>query len=949
SEIVETYRKNVQEQRNMLATGIWETYRVALNKVDVPRWPAKAAPETKQIIDRVKGELEGHTESYQISQTRINEQFPQIRGQLGQLFSLTQAYEVNFAKLKQQRNIVDFSDLERKTLDLLQNEPEIAQQYQQNVHELLVDEYQDTNEVQETIVQLCSKGNNIFMVGDVKQSIYRFRSADPSLFQTKYQAYTQTSETGLRIDLNKNFRSRAQVLDFINYTFEQLMDETIGEIDYDEQAKLYLGADYPERSKMDVEFDVLTLPAGVEKVENQANYLVQRIQRMIETEFVVQGKENPRLIRYADIAILFRTRSVLFERVSELLKEAQIPYVAQERGGYFDSSEIRSLLAILRVIDNPFDDIEYASWLRSPIIGCDENDLLTIRLKQPKQYLCESVQSFDEQHEEKQLAAKLSIAREYESRWRQAVKQKPLAEWIEKILLETGYYDFVGGLANGIHRQANIDAFIDKARTYEAIGFRSLFKFNRFITAMQKQNQDFTNSRSIAEQENVVQLMTIHKSKGLEFPVVIVAEVQKEFNRRDSQKTLVLDKKFGASLTFVDTAKNYTVRSIVQSFIGDQIQRAQRAEELRILYVALTRAKEKLILVSQVATDIEAIQKKYSRALAETTDTLSVAIRHEANSYFSWLMQSLIRHQAMSQFQSQLPVAPLAVTQAPLKLQVNYFTESFVQEEVIDESLEHFAIALQNAQCLDSVVDPQVEQALGFTYPHQAATEHYAQVSISDLKRFAKEQVELPTYEVPQQVERALQTQAGVTLPSFMQVQKNDKQTQALARGNAYHQAMENLPQTIEPTKQAITAYLAEQAFSQAQRQVITSKWIEQFLATQLGQDFQNAQLVQRELPFSLLRPAETIYADWSQATESVLMRGIFDAVYHLEAEIVIVDYKTDFVGSFDDEMQVQLRQRYHIQMETYLFAANQLFAHLQKPIRGELYFFQAQRSLHFK
>ncbi|MGL6057884.1 MAG: helicase-exonuclease AddAB subunit AddA [Culicoidibacterales bacterium] len=948
--IIESYLEAVQRQQQALATGTWEAYRKSLVKVEVANWPAKVAPDAKQLVDRIKKQITAQLERYQVSQLRLDEQFATIHAQLQQLMVLTKVYEDNFAKLKQQRNIVDFNDLERKTLNLLQREPEIAEQYQQSIHELLVDEYQDTNEVQETIVQLCSKGNNVFMVGDVKQSIYRFRSADPTLFQAKYQTYTKLNDSGLRIDLNQNFRSRHQVLDFINYTFEQLMDETVGEIEYDEHAKLYLGADYPAHPQMQVELDVLTLPEQVEKIENQAYYLVERIQHLIANEFIVQGKDAPRPIRYADIAILFRTRSSLFERVSELLKVAQIPYVAQERGGYFDASEIRILLAILRVIDNPFDDIEYASWLRSPVIGCDENDLLTIRLHQPKQHLCESVHQLDEMKLEPKLLKKLTIAKQYELNWRKSVKQKPLAEWIEQILFETGYYDFVGGLANGIHRQANIDALIDKARTYEAIGFRSLFKFNRFITAMQKQNQDFTNSRSIAEQENVVQLMTIHKSKGLEFPVVIVAELQKQFNRRDSMKSLVLDKQFGASLTFVHEEKNYTVRSIVQTFIAEQIDRAQLAEELRILYVALTRAKEKLILVAQTSKTMEVMQKQYSDVLMETQARLSPQVRTSAKSYFDWLMQALIRHRVMSQFQSQLPVAPPQITQEPLQLHVNYHQQSFVSEEMIDDTLAQLAEKLQNAEYLPDVSSKNVEAALAFTYPHQAATKHYAQVSISDLKRLAQEQADVNTYEVYQtgMTRSAKPQELLIALPSFMQ--REQKQVaQALIRGNAYHQAMQYLPQTIKTTAQAIEEYLAQQAFTDEQRALINSEWIEQFLATGLGEKFKQAQHVQRELPFSLLRAAETVYPQWSEQSQAVLMRGIFDAVYHLENEIIIVDYKTDFVGSFDEAMQAELRQRYQIQMETYLLAAKQLFADQQKLIRGELYFFQAQQSLKFK
>lgn len=940
--IVATYLASLQQQEQALASNNWQTFSESLGKVTVDRWPAKAAPLIKQVVDTIKKQWEALQGKYRVPEANLVTQFGVIRQQLQQLFALSTAYEQNFSRLKTQRNIVDFSDLERKTLQLLQQEPSIVQEYQERIQELLVDEYQDTNEVQETIVRFCSRGDNIFMVGDVKQSIYRFRSADPTLFQTKYQLYERDQAEGRRIDLNQNFRSRGQVLDFINFVFEQIMDQELTEIAYDEQAKLYLGATYPEHEKMQVELDCLALPDGEDKIDNQAYYLVQRIQNLIASELVITTKTGSRPVRYADIAILFRSRSELFERVSELLKEAQIPYVAQEQGGYFDASEIRNLLAIFRIIDNPFDDIEYASWLRSPIIGLDENELLTLRMQAQGQAFCECVQTVAEADVSSELWHKLQRAKTYELRWRAAVKQRSLAEWIEQVLLETGYYDFVGGLPNGIHRQANIDALIDKARTYEAIGFRSLFKFNRFIVAMQKQNQDFTNSRSIAEQENVVQLMTIHRSKGLEFPVVILAELEKQFNERDTYQTLVLDKEYGASLRYVDTEKNYTVNSLIQVFISDAIGRAQLAEELRILYVALTRAKEKLILVAQ-GKDMEKLQAQGSRALNQQQQLLSQELRQSAKSYFDWLWQALIRHQHLSPFQIQFPVAPPKLTQAPLALKVNYHQESFVQVTQEQADLVEFAQRIQQAQLLEAPASPSVEQALAFVYPNSGATNHYAQVSISDLKRFAQI-VEEQAATIADIKPKPSGINPVLALPNFM---AEATQTHALARGNAYHAAMQYLPQTVA-TEQELQVYLQQESRLQRHRELIDIDWLSQFLQTPLGVKFQTATLVQRELPFTMFVQAAEVYPDWSEADQAVIMRGIFDAIYHFADEIVVVDYKTDYVGNFDAQQQQQLRDRYELQMTTYLTAARRIFGETGKPIRGELYFFQAQQSLQF-
>ncbi|MGL4624807.1 MAG: helicase-exonuclease AddAB subunit AddA [Culicoidibacterales bacterium] len=942
--IVETYRAAFANHAQVLKKGNWQQFSDGLCKIEVDRWPPKAAPLIKQSLDTLKKQWESIQTKYHVSAKTLSEQFGDIQQQVQQLFLLSEAYEDNFSRLKRQRNIVDFSDLERKTLILLQQESTIASEYQQRIQELLVDEYQDTNEVQETIVRFCSRGNNIFMVGDVKQSIYRFRSADPTLFQQKYQLYASDQQAGVRIDLNQNFRSREQVIDFINFVFEQIMDREFAEIAYDEQAKLYAGAAYPEHEHMQVELDCLALPDGEDKIENQAQYLVQRIQKLIASETLITTAAGSRPIRYADIAMLFRSRSDLFERVSELLKESQIPYVAQEQGGYFDASEIRNLLAILRIIDNPYDDIEYASWLRSPIIGLDENELLTVRLRAEGKSFCEAVQQFTEQDGDLILSQKLQQAKIYEQRWRIMAKQRSLVEWIEQVLLETGYYDFVGGLPNGIHRQANIDALIDKARTYETIGFRGLFKFNRFIVAMQKQNQDFTNSRSIAEQENVVQLMTIHKSKGLEFPVVIVAELEKQFNERDLHQTLVLDKEHGASLRYVNIERNYSVNSLMHVYIGEAIGQAQLAEELRILYVALTRAKEKLILVAQ-GKEREKLLERGSVVLSQGQQLLSQEVRQSAKSYFDWIWQAVIRHQSLSPFQSQFPVAPTLITQAPLALQVNYYEESFSQTIESRRDTAHFAEAIQQARLLDGELVPLVEKSLSFSYPNPEATRHYAQVSISDLKRFAQVQAQQEATTYSLQPGRGHSPMSAVLpLPNFM---AESKQEHALQRGNAYHAAMQYLPQTVA-TEQDIQTYLATEKRLTIHQAFLESDWLVQFLRTKLGKQFQQAEFIQRELPFTMFQQTTDVYPNWEEPDQAVILRGIFDAIYHLETEIIIVDYKTDYVGQFDQQTQVQLRERYQLQMTTYLAAARKIFADSGKTIRGELYFFQAQQSLQF-
>ncbi len=942
---IQECEKYVAQLYDAIAQENWANIRQILTRASFQRWPSGGSKDAKNIVDALKKDWKQWSEQYSIDESQVMQHQLFIGRQLATLFSATESYVNEYSRLKQQRNIVDFSDLERYTLALFQADEAIRTQFKASIHEVLVDEYQDTNEVQEAIITYCSTGSNTFMVGDVKQSIYRFRSADPQLFQMKYQTYENIETDGMRIDLNQNFRSRTQVLDFINHLFVQLMDQSFAEITYDDAAQLYAGASYPTHEHMQVEVHLLAPESEtIQPVENQAGYIVEKIQSLVEKEFLVTDKGVSRPIRYADIAVLFRSRTVLFEQVSELLKAKQIPYVAQEQGSYFDASEIRNLLAILRIIDNPFDDIEYAGWLRSPIIGCNENDLLVLRLLNTHQALCQNVQQATESQVDELLYHKIQLVQAYEQRWHERVKQQPLAQWIEEMLMETGYYDFVGGLPNGIHRQANIDAFIDKARTYEAIGFRSLFKFNRFIVNMQEQKQDFTNSRSIAEQENVVQLMTIHKSKGLEFPVVFVVDLQKQFNMRDVSQTLVLDKTYGASLHYVDLEQNYRAKSLIHTVIGERSKQAQLAEELRILYVALTRAKEKLILVGQTKETIEQLQEKYSDVLDEKTLVLSEMKRTSAKSYLEWIMLSMIRHQSFAAFQTHPCLASVQVTQTPVSMHVQYHTESFLSESIVVEGVHDISQAIVEQSLLPNVQFDQVGRALGFVYPYAQATTHYAQVSISDLKRFELQQQTSEHYSLVHVNQTESLKKEPLMLPKFMCERTESK---ALAKGNAYHRVMQCLPQIVM-TQCELQQWLVAILPKDEMRELIDEKVIQQFYASSLGEQFLEAESIQRELAFSLLRSSEEIFPYWQEKSEYVVMRGIFDAIYHLKDEIVIVDYKSDYISDFSQANQEKLWERYRIQMETYIRAAQRLFGSHGKSIRGELYFLQAQQSIHF-
>src|SRR5699024_3820922 len=503
-----------------------------------------------------------------------------------QLTSLVLQFKDRFTAKKRAKALVDFSDLEHFCLAILidasSTEEEIiasdvAQEYKRQFKEILVDEYQDINLVQETILSLVSDEEgrgNMFMVGDVKQSIYGFRHAEPTLFIEKYKQYQEDPTSGLRIDLAKNFRSREAVLTGTNFVFQQVMDEPLGEIAYDEDAALVYGnlsyeatplqAPEAELILIDREGNEERDEAELEDIESsrmEARFYAEKIKQWIgkkdDKPFQVIDKATSqhRDVQYRDIVILLRSLTAAPTIVDEFKKQG-IPVHAELRAGYFEAIEIQVMLNMLKIIDNPYQDIPLASVLRSPIVGLDEEMLTNIRLASKQRHFHDALKQYASMEESaservaaflKQLAA-----------FRKLAKEDALSTLIWTIFEETGYYDFVGGIPGGRQRQANLRALYDRARSYESTSFRGLFRFLRFIERMQEQQKDLGEARALSEQEDVVRIMTIHKSKGLEFPLVIVGGMNKQFNLQDLRSSYILNKDHGFATKFIDPIQRIT-------------------------------------------------------------------------------------------------------------------------------------------------------------------------------------------------------------------------------------------------------------------------------------------------------------------------------------------------------------------------------------------------------
>ena len=916
------------------------------------------------------------------------------------LVALVKKFAVRFQEMKIEKGIVDYADLEHYSLEILadmnESSPHIqpsdaALSYRELFTEVLVDEYQDTNLVQETILQLVTTDSeadgNLFMVGDVKQSIYRFRLAEPNLFLTKYRRFnSEGDQTGLRIDLSKNFRSRSEVLAGTNYIFKQLMGVKVGEMAYEQDAELIKGAAYPETEPYPIEVALIDRADDTVDMDNaeisenmnfdkqeleqsqlEARFIAKKIKRLIaEKTPIYQPKTNSfRPIQYKDIVILLRSMAWTPQIMEELRHEG-IPAYANLSTGYFDATEVAIMLSLLQVIDNPYQDIPLAAVLRSPIVGLDEEELAAIRLHSRQATYYEAVKQFLEQtprNEQNDLYEKIVFFFHFLDEWRNLAREGALSSLIWQLYRDTRFYDFVGGLPGGKQRQANLRALYDRARQYEATSFRGLFRFLRFIERMQERGSDLGVARALSEQEDVVRLVTIHSSKGLEFPVVFIAGLGRKFNMMDLNHAYLLDKEYGFASKYVNPEKRITYPSLPQLAFKRKQTMEMLAEEMRVFYVAMTRAKEKLYLVASVK-NIDKAKSSWSRARKQSDWLLNDYTRYKAKSYLDWLGPALVRHQDCSFIQDDnVPLTPLVkeeiVTHASA-WQVEIFPSSAFEmsetETGEDQADWEEEVRLGKIVAKESVNKAEIYERLTWQYPFIKAAKIRSKQSVSELKRLFEARDEASSTELVRSFEKPIYLR-----PRFMQ----EKKLSPAERGTVMHSVMQHISLRDEPTKDSIRQLLQEmerkELLTPEQIASIDPYDIIRFFDTDIGRRMLKARRVHREVPFSLGVPVEALYSNsqllhnqeeksppFPHLDDMILVQGVIDCVIEDDHGIILLDYKTDniqarFQGGFEQAKPV-LENRYRVQLALYKKALTQIW---KRPvIETYLYFFDGGHLL---
>ena len=709
-------------------------------------------------------------------QEQFKAQYPIIKG----LVELTIAFHKAYRDMKQEQGIMDFSDLEHLCLALLvepgtEDDPQpsdVAKELQDTFKEIMVDEYQDTNGVQETIINLISRVDNRFYVGDVKQAIYSFRMADSSLFMEKYNTYGGTDAVERRIDLAKNFRSHENILAATNFLFYQIMTEEAAELNYTEAESLipgrivedapedWIGGDV-ELQLLDVSKDTLSASESdedeggdPENNERELDFIIQKIKEIHGAKKKVQNPDGTfRQIEWRDFAILRRSLAGWGTRAVEAMRQAGIPAVVNERDGYFEAQEIQLLLALLSIIDNPEQDLPMAAVLHSGLVGLDANELGALRLSGDGS-LWSLMPAYAEEAQDERLLAFIG----HMERWRTLSRRHGVTDLLWDIYESQDYVNYVGAMPNGLVRRANVLALYDRAKGYEASGFRGLFRFLRFVESLRDSNQDMPLANVVSEADNVVHLMTIHKSKGLEFPVVFLSGVQKGFNMIDLRSELLIDKNAGLGLKGYFPDIRVSFPTMPWFYVKDVKEAALKAEEERILYVALTRARDKLIMTGyfkgfkNAKGKLSTLGELIKNAASVEGQQLPTDIITQANTYLEWLIMGFTRH-----LDGGNPVRVAIEYEGP-----TYFDlpdkKSRIKVEIHDGSLygdldykadidETTINKVRELQAVNSVELPQeIIDRFNYTYPYSDATRRTAKISVSELKRrFQERELEAGT------------------------------------------------------------------------------------------------------------------------------------------------------------------------------------------------------------
>ena len=861
-----------------------------------------------------------------------------------------------FEEAKRDKGIIDFNDIEHFALEILVDEDEngrqipseTAKRYSEEFKEIFVDEYQDSNLVQEAILSSIANKEmpNRFMVGDVKQSIYRFRQAKPEIFLHKYETYsTEKDKDGRKIMLYKNFRSRKNVLDAVNFIFENIMSKELGEIKYNDDEKLNPGAVFEEcyeenaivggscdvhiiekKANENLTDEQLEEEEDLDNIQIEARAIGKIIKEIVGKNSdgkiqMVYDKEEKRYrqAKYKDIVILLRATSNWASVLTEEFTNMDIPVYADTGTGYFDTIEIKTIVSLLKVIDNPMQDIPLLAVLKSPIYNFTPEELIDIRIVNRNVSFYEAMKiyaSFDD-CDNKKVRDFLERLDDYQER----SSYLSTDELLWYLYNETGYYAYAAILPAGKQRQANLRILFERAKQFEDTSFKGIFNFINFVEKLKKSDSDMGEAKTLSENADVVRIMSIHKSKGLEFPIVICGGMGKRFNKMDMNRGILYHHELGYGPQVVNLETRLSYPSMMKEAMKKQMVVEMLSEEMRVLYVAFTRAKEKLIITGAVNDVEKNLQKWASNSQKVTKDNkLDRYNLLKSASFLDWIMSVAIAHKDA---RGILPLDSEIVEkndESEWKFKIHQREDYTLSSE--DEEEINLADVLREELTSSREVDYSeiVRNRLDFKYPYQKSVEKSGSISVTEIKRLwnleREDNLEIDINEIESSRNNK---KTEIKRPKFIQENKDEKLSPT-HRGSVVHLVMQiiNMDRvsTIDEIKNQIEEFVQKEIITEKEADVVNPFKIYKFFKSELGTRMKNADFVGREKAFYTEINMKNLFAkEGIDYDESIMLRGIIDAYFEENGEIVLLDYKTDFVN---EENREEVVDRYRKQLEIY-------------------------------
>ncbi|VIB53185.1 ATP-dependent nuclease subunit A (ATP-dependent helicase addA) [Clostridioides difficile] len=988
ADISQACNKSWDEAYKKMASMSFENYVKGVKRIskDAPSYIKESKEKAKTIRDKTKKSLES------IVSATFNKDNDSIREEIKYLYNIVKPisnvvlrFEEEYSNKKREKGIIDFNDIEHFALNILTDVDEkgniipsdIAVGYRNKFYEIFIDEYQDSNLVQEVLLKAVANTEtpNRFMVGDVKQSIYRFRQAKPELFLQKYNNYNDKKGSSHRkIMLYKNFRSREEVVDAVNYIFENIMNENIGEIEYTEKERLNLGANFnvdtDEKSiiggateihliQKDNKLDDDIINDKDDRINNKENEIeeeekldnIQLEARMVGNiikdlmkvnedgkiqKVYDKGIDGYRPVEFRDIVILLRATSAWASVFADELMNMDIPTYADVGVGYFDTIEIKTILSLLQIIDNPMQDIPLISVLKSPIFGFTPEDLIDIRVQSKDKIFYEVLKSTAEydgftdsqnENESEFIPSEECINKSKDfliklKEFKEKSMYMSTDEFIWYLYTRTGYYAYVGALPGGSQRQANLKVLFERAKQFEETSLKGIFNFVNFIEKLKKSSSDMGSAKTLGENANVVRIMSIHKSKGLEFPVVICSAMGKNFNTQDFKKSILYHHNLGYGPQFVDYERRISFPSIAKEALKSKINIENLSEEMRVLYVAFTRAKEKLIITGSTRNIQDSI-KRWSNGV-ESLDTISQYEILKGKNFLDWIMPCVLKHRDLSNLLEEVGLDAVFSVEHNSKWYGKLWNKNdILVEKKSDEEKESIEEILEkiDVDSPDSNYYNEIEEKLNYIYPYEFSTRKPATISVTEIKKIQNNYEE-------ELINTIFEQKVILKKPLFIQNEEEREKISGTERGTIVHLVMEVLDlknvSSVNDIKSQIRGFVSKGIITEKQASIVNPYKIYKFFASNIGKRMLNAEIINREKSIYAQVNMKDIYIYEKLINnddkklydnESVMLRGIVDAYFEEDNQIVLVDYKTDFVN---EENINQIIEKYKKQLDLY-------------------------------